>query len=70
MEDGELVTRSDGENGCEHKGVAVSFDEQASRGLSSATVRRLWPRFFGTCPDCGRSLILYASFAHYIAGDW
>jgi hypothetical protein len=38
--------------------------------MSAERVRELYPRFFGTCPDCGAQLIQYASFEHYIAGDW
>lgn len=33
-------------------------------------VRQKWPRFWGECPDCGVSLIAYASAAHYTYGDW
>jgi hypothetical protein len=55
---------------CTHPSVVVAFDEAAARGLDEHEVRRRWPRFMGTCPDCGCQLIKYASFAHYIAGDW
>jgi len=55
---------------CAHDGARVDFDIDAARGLSPQAVRKQWPRFFGTCPDCGCSLIKYASYAHYIAGDW
>lgn len=52
---------------CDH---GVTFDE-AGLGLSSATVRRQWPRLNGACPKgCGFSGIAYASPGHYIAGDW
>lgn len=54
---------------CDHSKV-VSFDEEASKGLSSAEIRKRWPRFTGTCPDCGFSGIFYASFMHYVSGDW
>lgn len=48
----------------------AGFDEPASRDLSSDEVRERWPRFFGRCPDCGETVIGYASLAHCIAGDW
>lgn len=37
----------------------------------SSEVRKRWPRLFGRCPKgCGYEGIYYASYAHYIAGDW
>lgn len=42
-------------------------------GNPSATqiIRRKWPRLMGPCPKgCGFNGIAYASFAHYVAGDW
>lgn len=34
-------------------------------------VRKRWPRLIGTCPKgCGFHGIAYASFEHYVAGDW
>lgn len=34
-------------------------------------IRKLWPRLNGTCPKgCGYHGIAYASYAHYIYGDW
>lgn len=44
----------------------VSFDSQAAKELDPYEIRKRWPRV--TCPEC-RSL-LYASYEHYIAGDW
>ncbi len=38
--------------------------------LSSYEVRKRWPRFSGTCQRCGYTGIYYASYMHYIAGDW
>ena len=55
---------------CEHASVMPSFDEEAARGKSSTEVRKMWPRFFGICPDCGQQYILYASYSHYLMGDW
>lgn len=49
-----------------------AFDLEAfQKGLlTSETVRRRWPRFSGYCPACGFYGDAYASFEHYIAGDW
>jgi hypothetical protein len=55
---------------CKHPRCAVAFDEDAARNLSAEEVQRRWPRFHGTCPDCGAGLIKYASFMHYAMGDW
>lgn len=55
---------------CEHAACIPEFDEQAAQGLGAHEVRRRWPRFDGTCPDCGSHVAGYASFAHYLAGDW
>lgn len=52
---------------CTH---GVTFDEVAARGLDEYEVRRRWPRFFGTCKHCGYTGIYYASYAHYVMGDW
>ena len=63
----------EGEGGaCGHKSVmaTIVFDEEAAKGLSAPEVKKRWPRFWGNCPDCGCSLIAYASDMHYILGDW
>jgi len=53
---------------CDH---GVTFDEEAAKGLSASEVRRRWPRMHGLCPKgCGFNGIAYASYAHYIFGDW
>ncbi len=34
-------------------------------------VRKRWPRLHGVCPlGCGFDGIAYASYSHYIYGDW
>jgi len=34
-------------------------------------IRKRWPRLHGPCPKgCGFVGIAYASWAHYVAGDW
>ena len=56
------------ENDCDH---GVFFDEEASKGLDEYQVRKRWPRLMGPCPKgCGFNGIGYASYAHYICGDW
>jgi hypothetical protein len=55
---------------CKHEKVMPAFDEEASKGLSSSEVRKLWPRFSGMCPDCKSTVVAYKSMLHYIAGDW
>ena len=55
---------------CKHEGATVEFDCEASKGLSDSEVRRRWLLFDGYCHDCGQQLIKYASFEHYISGDW
>lgn len=57
---------------CDH---GVTFDWEAARGLRSAEVRKRWPRgWFDSehpCPlGCGYIGIAYASYTHYIHGDW
>lgn len=62
---------------CTH---GVVFDQEAAKGLPSNEVRKRWPRgFFNRekpCPECGYGeeceggAIAYASYAHYIYGDW
>lgn len=53
---------------CDH---GVSFDKEAAESLSTEEIRRRWPRLFGLCPKgCGYDGIYYASYAHYVYGDW
>ena len=56
---------------CEHPNLpSVLFDPEAAKELSSYEVRARWPRGCVTCPDCNATVIQYASFEHYCAGDW
>lgn len=55
---------------CQHPKVTPDFDEEAASSMSSNEVRRKWPRFSGKCPDCSFNGIIYASYFHYICGDW
>jgi hypothetical protein len=53
---------------CDH---GVTFDAEEARGLSVDEVRGRWPRLGGPCPKgCGYTGIYYASWAHYVCGDW
>ena len=55
---------------CQHPRCVPAFDEDVARDLDAYEVRRRWPRFDGTCPDCGERMILYASWSQYILGDY
>lgn len=47
----------------------VAFDAEEAKTLPDGEVRKRFPR--GTkCLDCGAFGAFYASFEHYIAGDW
>ena len=52
---------------CNH---GTTFDEVAAAGLDAQEVRKRWPRFSGTCKTCGYNGIYYASYMHYLSGDW
>ncbi len=55
---------------CKHENLPVRFDPEIAQGMSANEVRKTFPRYSGPCPDCGVQMIGYASFQHYIAGDW
>ncbi len=55
---------------CKHENVAVEFDLEAAKNLTPREIRMKYPRFDGTCPDCKQHVIIYASHAHYIYGDY
>jgi len=50
----------------------VAFDEKAAKGMTSDEVREVYPRKYLQCtnPECSYQVVAYASFSHYIAGDW
>lgn len=55
---------------CDH-GVVFDYERVKSDSLSSSAVRKLYPRLDGKCPKrCGYVGIAYASFLHYLSGDW
>lgn len=39
-------------------------------GLDVETIRRMFPRVIEVCPDCNQRIIMYASKAHIVYGDW
>jgi len=68
QDDAEREDQKERQRECTH---GITFDEVQGLRMSPINVRRLWPRLFGPCPlGCGYSGIYYASWAHFIAGDW
>ncbi len=55
---------------CRHLQVTPDFDEDEVYGLDAYEIRKKYPRFEGVCPDCGQQVIVYASAAQYILGDY
>lgn len=51
-------------------GCVPAFNELAAMELTTAEVRRIYPRFNGHCDVCQYSGVKYASYMHYICGDW
>ncbi len=54
---------------CDH-GVTVEFDAKVAIGMTSQQVREKYPRAYVECEECGWQGVIYASEAHYYAGDW
>jgi hypothetical protein len=52
---------------CDH---GVKFDEELAQNMLVPEIRKVFPRFNGTCPNCSYNGIAYASMAHYVYGDW
>jgi len=53
---------------CDH---GVIFDSEVAKGLPVAEIQKRWPRGWGLCPKgCGFNGIAYASYEHYIMGDY
>lgn len=55
---------------CDHAGTTPAFDKEAAKDLGPHEIRERWPRFMGACAECGQLVISYASFEHYLMGDW
>lgn len=55
---------------CDH-GIKFDKEDCVRNHLTAKEVREKYPRLNGACPkNCGFSGIGYASFAHYLWGDW
>lgn len=67
-----IITKTNAELGnCPHENLPkVEFDPELAQGLDSYEVKKRWPRGYYTCSDCLQQVITYASFEHYIMGDW
>ena len=56
---------------CDHeRHIPKVPDDETLNEMSVADIRKKYPRFEGTCQDCGARMILYGSVMHYILGDW
>lgn len=63
-----LLTKEDHKSPCDH---GIVFDEEDAKKMTANEVQKKYPRLWGVCPKgCGYVGIGYASFAHYICGDW
>lgn len=54
------------------KDCLPEFDVDTAKTLNGNCyeIRHRWPRFSGECTTCGYSGIRYASYEHYLMGDW
>lgn len=58
-------------NTCSHPGMPEpKFDREKAKTMTSDEVRRIYPRLHYACPACKSNVIGYASFEHYLMGDW
>lgn len=55
---------------CNHEAATPPFDQALCEGRTSDWVRQHFPRFYGQCPTCGSVITVYASYTHFLAGDW
>ena len=46
------------------------FNYDEVKGMTADEVRRRFPRHMSHCVKCGSDTIRYASFIHYMCGDW
>lgn len=62
------------EGECRHEKCTPQYDEKQMEAdaltMDTSTFRAKYPRFDGYCPECKSQLIAYASFMHYVMGDW
>ena len=55
---------------CTH-GVVFDLENVKRLSLSSRDIKTLYPRLSGVCPlGCGYNGIAYASYEHFVYGDW
>lgn len=54
---------------CKHTAACPKYKYRDFKDLDGFEVRKKFPRNT-VCPTCGSPGFYYASFAHYIAGDW
>ncbi|MGL4255604.1 MAG: hypothetical protein ACRCSL_04665 [Microbacterium sp.] len=52
-----------------YKEPRPQFDAERAAGMSAREVRIAFPRVRSVC-DCGATTIRYASYLHYLTGDW
>jgi len=56
---------------CVHPGIPEPvYDSEKAKGMDVYEVRKHFPRIDWCCDHCGACGVSYASFEHYIAGDW
>lgn len=66
-----LVLKLTEHKDCDHGVVFGEEEYKKHPNMTSAEVKKRWPRGWGLCPKgCGYEGIACASFLHYIAGDW
>jgi hypothetical protein len=65
-----LTLGASDQRGCQHPKLIPEFDAAAARKMTSTEVRKTYPRAYGKCPDCGWEGVLYASYEHYVMGDY
>jgi hypothetical protein len=53
---------------CDH---GLFFDEELAKNMTVKEIRQMFPRLDGICPKgCGFDGFAYASYAHFVYGDW
>jgi len=57
-------------DGCKHEAVLPQFDWETAQTMTPTEVRKKFPRFHGVCPGCNEQVVVYASYEHYLSGDW
>jgi len=64
----ETLAPQNGNPNCNH---GVVYNSELAKNMTSHEIKKQYPRGYGLCPKgCGFSGIAYASYEHYIAGDW